>query len=275
MARRSLAAVFVFLAVLLWISPQAGATGNYEVTRVLGELRSLNDSDFAQVVTWARTTTLRPTFVFTPAQAAENNILALHPANRDPILSWLRGHGRSALYALLLTDADVGPRRAGVDGGQIVPPAVAISPWRELTLATGTLGAQSAGDIQIVAGFAAAKKDGTGATACITFRNLSAKNANRIVVEFPLMNADAAELGVLTLDRRGTFSPNIDIAGYATIADLSGNTIGPRGRSDNCASLSTGVAAIPILSARYASYRLTRVEYTDGTVWTPPAGAGR
>jgi len=274
MVRRWFAAVVCVVAIV-WTCAPARATGNYDVTRVLTELRSLSDAEFAHVVSWSRAGTGRPGFVFSKVDAAENNILALHPANRDPILSWLRGHGRSALHALSLSDADIGPRRGGIDGHQIAASATQPSPWRELTLATASLQPAPSGDVKVVRGFAAAKKDGTGASACITFRNVGTKVANRLVVEFPLLNAESLETGVLTLDRHGTFSPNVDIAGYDDVGDLSGNSMGPRGRADNCATLSVGVAAVPILTARFATYRITRVEYTDGGVWTPPENARR
>jgi len=259
----------VALALAVLVPSFAGATGNYDVTRVLTELRSLNDADFGRVASWSRSGATRPPFVFSSIEAAENNIIWLHPANRDPVLAWLRGHGRSALHRLGLSDAEIGPRRSAVDGGGVPIAVGPPNPWRALKLASASLQPAASGDIRVLRGFAAAKNDGTGAAACVSFRNVGTKVANRVLFQFPLVNDEGTELGVLTLDRKGTFSPNVDIVGYDDTGDLAGNTIGHGGRADNCAILSSGVAAMPILAARFASYRVTRVEYTDGSSWTP------
>ena len=73
-------------------------------------------------------------------------------------------------------------------------------------------------------------------------------------------------VGTFTLDRRGTFSPGIDINGYSGLSDWASGG-GNRGYADNCTTLSRNMAALPILSARFATYSVQRVEYADGTSW--------
>ncbi len=112
------------------------------------------------------------------------------------------------------------------------------------------------------------RRDGTEATACISFKNLDPRTATRVLFTFPLFNGNGVRLASLELDRRGTFSQGIAIEGYSSLGDqLSGG--GNRGYADNCTTLNTGMAALPILSAKYATYAVKRVEYADGTVWTP------
>ncbi len=43
-----------------------------------------------------------------------------------------------------------------------------------------------------------------------------------------------------------------------------------RRNDENCTGVSVGVAALPLLVARFATYRVVRVEYADGTSWAPP-----
>jgi hypothetical protein len=71
------------------------------------------------------------------------------------------------------------------------------------------------------------------------------------------------------MDRRGTFSPGIDINGWDSLASWQRGS--NRGYDENCTGINMSVAAFPLLAARFVSYRILRVEYTDGTVWTPAA----
>src|SRR4051794_18216564 len=93
----SLAALVVLALVLGTAYARAQDTNN--IVRVLNEIRGLSDVEYGQLTGWAKSGTPRPAFTFSKVEQTENNILQLHSADRDPILSWLRGHGRSALHA--------------------------------------------------------------------------------------------------------------------------------------------------------------------------------
>lgn len=71
----------------------------------------------------------------------------------------------------------------------------------------------------------------------------------------------------LTLDRRGTFSPGIGIMTYDSLQDFVQSGFGNRSFADNCATVQDGIAAVPILTARYATYRMMRVVRADGSTW--------
>ena len=73
-------------------------------------------------------------------------------------------------------------------------------------------------------------------------------------------------MGTLQLDRRGEFSPGIDINGWGSLKAWQ-DGVGHRGYGDNCTLQQQGVAAAPILHAASVVYHVTRVEYDDGTVW--------
>ena len=116
-------------------------------------------------------------------------------------------------------------------------------------------------------GFAAAMRDGTRAVTCVSFKNVGPQAATRVVFIFTLLYSDGQTGGELILDRQATFSPNVGVMSYGSYADWVNQESANRGYAQNCATVSNGVAALPILAARYATYRVTRVEYVDGSSW--------
>ncbi|HEY8311873.1 MAG TPA: hypothetical protein VIG47_15020 [Gemmatimonadaceae bacterium] len=239
--------------------------------KVLTSLRNLPESQFATVTHWARNGTPRPTtlgkpsFQISPEDWAELAILDLTPPDRRAVLDWLRGGGRSALRARGASDSDIGSRNP-VGIRPVAAPTP--NPYRLLEFGSPTLGGPPPGNIAILDGWLAVKRDGRGAHACISFKNLSSLTATRVQIELPMVDDAGAQLGDLQLDRRGTFSTGVDIHGWDSLKSWQG-AIGNRGFNDNCAGVSTAVAAFPLLAARYATYRILRVEYADGTAWTP------
>ncbi|HEY1653489.1 MAG TPA: hypothetical protein VGF86_00070 [Candidatus Tumulicola sp.] len=147
-------------------------------------------------------------------------------------------------------------------------PSPTPNPYRQLNFASATLGASSAGNVDVLGGFAAAKRDGKAAVVCVSFKNVSSLVARRVVFEFPILGRQGRELGTMQLDRRGEFSPGIAINGWQSLGDWQGG-IGHRGYGDNCTSLQQGMASEPLLRAATVSYRIVRVEYDDGSSWAP------
>lgn len=162
------------------------------------------------------------------------------------MIGWLQGKGRAPLYARGATDDEIGAKY------RLVSPVPSPVPngWRGLLLTEDGAGAQNR--VQISGAYARARRDGTAAIACVNVRNVARVSATRVVVEFPLLSAGGETLGDLTIDRRGEFPPNVTVA-------------------DACTRQQSAEPALPLLQARLASYRITRIEYTDGTVWPPGA----
>ncbi|HUN29498.1 MAG TPA: hypothetical protein VMV65_06805 [Alphaproteobacteria bacterium] len=233
---------------------------------VLTEMQQLSQSDFNTLVSWAKNGTPAPFSNFFQPDKTMSDILALGDKDRQAVLWWLQGNGRSALYARGASDYQIGPRRAPVDQPAATPTPAA---WREIPLASATLEGGVQGQIQILGGFAAVKRDGTAAIACVSFKNLAPLTARRVIVEFPLLDAQGNSLGSLTLDRNGEFSSNVSISTYMNFATWQQGGIGPRGYADNCIQKTLPTPAVPLLQARTASYRVMRVEYDNGTVWPP------
>jgi hypothetical protein len=241
------------------------AEASQALQNVLSEMRGLSNSDFQQVTAWARNGAPKPFMSSFQPQRTQADILDLGRDDRDAVLYWLRGSGRAALYGRGATDAMIGSRQPA--SGPVATPTP--NPWRELPLASASLDSDVVGQIKILGGFAAAERNGKGAIACISFENLAPKKANNVVFEFPLLSADGAELGKLTLDRRGEFSPNVAIRAFDSMSSWQSGSIGPRGRADNCIQRNLAMAAVPILEARASGYRVVKVTYDDGTSWPP------
>ncbi len=258
-------ALLAVIAGLFMASPSANADVSNTLRQTLATLRGLGGQSFGSVAQWARNGAPQVVFPVADYEQAETQILSLPGDDRQAVLWWLQGNGRSALYARGATDDMIGPLRAGVDSGATPAPALQ---WRDLRLASPTLGATGSGaQIVLLNGFAAAMLDGRRAVACVSFKNVAPQAATRVIFIFTLLNSDGRTGGELTLDRQGTFSPNIGIMSYDSYSDWVSHQSINRGYAQNCATVSNGVAAVPILTARYVTYRVTRVEYVDGSSW--------
>jgi len=268
-ARVSRSLFVIFAAVVLAIGfasmQTARAAPSDELGQVLSTVRSLFTTDFDHLVEWAHNGTPRTDDPSFQPEKVENQILDLDYQDRDAILSWLRGHGRDALYSQGASDSDIGPRKS-VD--RDAAPKPTPNPWRNIPLASNSLDAAPRGNIQILGGFAAIKKDGTATIVCVSFKNLDTRVADRIVFTFPLLDGNGDNLGTLTLDRSGEFSPNVDIDSFNSMETWQAGGIGPtRAMMDGCIQRNLPTAALPLLQARTAGYRVAAVHYVDGSSW--------
>jgi hypothetical protein len=270
MIRRGPFAALALAAVLAgaFVLPgNAQSTPSRALGNVLAEMRGLSDNDFLTLTNWARSGAAAPFPTSSQPQATMTDILNLAGDDRNAVLSWLQGNGRSALYSRGAQDSDIGSREPG---GRVTPTPTPGA-WRNLPLAATSLNGNVQGNINVIGGFAAAKRDGTAVIACVSFANVAPQTATHVVFDFPLLDANGQEVGKLTLDRTGEFSSNVQIMSYATMNEWVSGSIGPRSRIDNCVQRQMGTAAIPILQARVAGYRVVRVTYADGSVWPSPA----
>lgn len=264
----SAAGLAALLALALVAAQSARADNASGALRgALYAVRQLSDPSFAQVVSWARAgaPSVAP-FPTRDYEAAELQIQNLGTDDRNAAMSWFNGNGRGALYSRGATDKQIGSR----DPSSVPSATATPGAWRDLKLATATLNSGTPpSKIVVINGFVAAKRDGKSAMACVSFKNVANAAATRVVFEFPLLDSNGQQLGVITLDRHGMFSPNIDINTYDSFSDWVNGRGVNAGYADNCATVDNGVAALPILTARFASYRITHVEYADGTNWAP------
>src|SRR5580693_7707602 len=97
--------LIVVAALAIAIPRPAVAAPSPALVKALTSLKNLSDAQFDVVVRWARngaprpSTLGRPSFQISPEDWVEVAILDLQTPDRQAVLDWLRGGGRSALYA--------------------------------------------------------------------------------------------------------------------------------------------------------------------------------
>jgi hypothetical protein len=248
-------AVVLTLAGILVNGTHANASPSSDLGSVLSNIRDFLSIDFDNLVEWAKhdaPVPENPTFSLEKTEAAIDD---LDSADRDAVLSWLRGNGRSKLHDRGASDSDIGPIRSSIESAPSTP-----NPYRSVPLASNSLDTSPQQQIQVLGGFAAVKKDGTGAVVCVSFKNVDPRVAHHVVIDFPFLDGGGAVAGTLTLDRTGEFSPNIDIRSFESLAAWQGG-MGPHSQNDGCVVKNLPTAAIPILQARAVGFRITHVDY--------------
>lgn len=240
----------------------AVATPDAALVSVLNEMRTLSDNEFRKLFRWANSDPLYPP-VSPPSQPdqTEEDILALPKLDKRAVLAWLQGKGRSELYARGATDDQIGHMYRLLSPAPSAPP----NAWRALPIARGAYSRELQGNTEILGSFVAVSGDGTGAVACVTFKNLARSPATRVMVDFLFFSADGQRLGDLMLDRRGQFPQNATIQGYGTLSELQSET---DPRTDNCVQEQLTSPALPYLQARLAGFVVVRAEYADGHIFT-------
>lgn len=242
----------------------ARADASAALKGVLTTLQGLSNGQFHEVASWARNNGSPPLYAVNPVQSAEMQVGSLNYNDGQAVLQWLRGNGRYGLYNRGASDWEIGGRNPSSSPAPTPTP----NPYRQLELTTATLGTQTSGSIAVLGGFAAASRDGKTALACVSFQNNAPVAATSVTFNFSLLDANGNTVGTLTLDRKGTFSAGIGIMSWSSFNDWNGGQgFSNRAYNDNCAKISNGVAALPIIQARFVTYTISNVTYADGTTW--------
>lgn len=255
--------VFAVLLVLATISVYAQSRA---LVTTLTTLRSLGNDSFQQVVWWSSSPT-DPNITVPDWNNAEHQIMQLKHKDRDAVIAWLNGKGRQGLYARGATDKQIGPSRISDNGSSSSPGTVPLTDYRIMPLSSPTLDATTTGNVQVTGGFALVKKDATMAAICVSFVNHAPQVAGSVQFAFPLMDKQGDALTTLSFTRTGTFSPNVAINGPRDANSYLNGAFGPRGAYDNCLVVKPGMAALPLAQARFVSYKVTGVQYVNGSRW--------
>jgi hypothetical protein len=260
---RPLAASFA-LALLVTgaivLSPGARAASP-ALTGVLSEIGNLTQSQFDSMVAWARNGAPAPSGN-SPVANAQRDVLNLGRDDRVATLYWLAGLGRSQLYARGVADWQIGSRDpSGAAAASPTP-----NPWRSVPLASTVLGGDVQRNVSIKSAFAAVTTDGSSFIACFSFRNMAPQVAKEIDISIPLFGGNGQQLGTIQFVRTGTFSPNIDINSYPSLAAWQGGTVGPASRMDGCVRKTYGTPQLALLQLSYASYTVSNVVYAGSSM---------
>jgi hypothetical protein len=248
-------AAMMIVAGFFALGAHAVASPSSELGAVLSNIRFMGNIDFDRLVDWAKHDGSTPSDTTFQPQKTEAMIVDLSYGDRDAVMSWLRGDGRGKLHAAGASDGDIGSIRKSIEAAPSTP-----NPWRAIPLAAGSIDQGPQMGIQVLGGFAAVKKDGTGAIVCLSFKNIDPRVAKHVVIEFPIITAGGGDGGSLVLDRSGEFSPNVDIRAFESLANWQSGA-GPRSQNDGCIGKSLPTAAIPFLQAQAAGYHVTAVDY--------------
>lgn len=236
------------------------------VYQVLSSLQALGNTSFEKVVAWAHRGAPAAFGAF-DYQQAEAAINALGSSQRSAVLQWLTGNGRWALYALGVPNSAIGPARPGADSPL---PTASPNPWRELQFVTDSLGDPAVpGPIQVSGGFGAARRDGKSVMGCVTFTNTAPQAATSIVFSFSLKDGNGNLVGTIPFVRTGTFSTGIGIHTWDSFSSWNSG-LANGGYAANCVTKNSGVAALPIIEARFMTYSVRSVTFADGTTWQQP-----
>jgi hypothetical protein len=128
--------------------------------------------------------------------------------------------------------------------------------------------AKPQGDIQVIDGWGAIKRNSKGAIFCLSFRNNAELTATRVVFELPIVGASGATVAKVELDTHGTFPTGTVIPTWENLAQWRAQAGDPK-NNENCKILSTPASVFPVMFAHAFSYRVVRIEYANGHVLTP------
>lgn len=123
--------------------------------------------------------------------------------------------------------------------------------------------------IDYVDAWTAVKRDGTAGWTCLSFKNTAGVAATQVYFSFLILNRDHDVIDSGHLDRKGTFSPGVEIHGYHNVAEWA-ERVGPRAYRDNCVSWDPEGeprALQSYLHGFYYTIRVKRIEYADGSTW--------
>jgi hypothetical protein len=116
--RRSILASLLFVALLLWSRASAQPLLTPALpppsSELLAALAAARFGPMTALVAWA--TRAQPSDASGgPLQALETQVMNLAPGDRDALLYWLQSHGRAALHARGVSDAQIGPAYFSID----------------------------------------------------------------------------------------------------------------------------------------------------------------
>jgi len=284
--KRQLLAVILSIAVVSVSAVAAadqstsGTSGSPspQLLKILQGIQELDSTGLLAIHVWASyARPYLPSPNLTPLDQIETDILVkLAPAERTAILSWLDRGGRSKLYALGVTDADIGPCTDDIDAASCNSAAssagsgtgAAPPSFRDLPF-TLVPGANDSGGVSIERGFAMVKIDATSETHCLTFKNVGSKKIDAVTFVYKIhaQNGEVVDAGSNL--RAGNFDPGAEVPGVASATDFAAmrSDSPEKDQLANCWTRTTQMATPALLRAAYITVGVVSITYDDGTHW--------
>ncbi len=127
-------------------------------------------------------------------------------------------------------------------------------------------------NIEFLSGYGSLDERGASIDICVNFRNTAPVAATVINVTYTIVGADGSNYGVIPFVRKGSFGTGVVIEGFKFPEQYLQYHSMNHNLYDNCAMHYTREAPFYNPAWHHVTYRVTSVEYADGTRWiAPPA----
>ena len=272
----------ILLALVLLGAAQAAPSASLE--QILASIEHFDDASLIALSYWASYPNPQaPDTPLTDLDRVQVKALTLAPPERDALFSWLDHGGRTKLYALGVTDNDIGPCQALIDLGcrkpqssvaeslaqggagtnsAAAPPAIR----RDLLFAIAGA-ASSASGITLERGFAVMDTSSDMLTHCVTFRNTTAKTAAALTLTYAILGRSGEVLTAGSDILVGSFTAGSEIKAPQTFDEFAQVSLAGSVPT-NCWKKSLAATDPVLQRAAGLTIGVTSVTYEDGTHWS-------
>jgi hypothetical protein len=234
---------------------------------LLAQISHFDDASLLAMSSWASYENPQPPDTpISDLDEAEVQALKLAPAEQDALFAWLEHAGRTKLYALGLTDNQIGPCQPLIDqnGCKHPTPVVALSAMpRDLTFRAD---AQPDSGVEVSGGFASVSADAISFTHCIAFKNATQKTMAAITFTYRMLAPSGIVLGAGSDVVVGSFLAGSQTESPASLEALQSLTAS--GVPPNCWTKMVPPLDPALLHATVFSVGVASVTYEDGTHWS-------
>lgn len=276
---RHLAVIFLSLALLGAAQVQPSTT----LTQILASIAHFDDASRIAISYWASYPNPQaPDTPLTDLDQVQTKFLTLAPAEREALVTWLTHGGRAKLYALGVTDRDIGACQPLIDPkscrntptlGLAQPnPGSAQSlsasgGQRDLAFSASS-DASAASGIAVERGFAWLDPNTGTFTHCITFRNTATKTAAAVTLTYKILAQSGDVLTAGSDILVGSFTAGEEIAGPSSFSELESMQSSDQSPPSNCWTRSSGAQDPVLQHASRFIIGVASVTYEDGTHWS-------
>ena len=277
---RHLAVISLSLALLGAGQLQPSAA----LTQSLATIAHFDDASRIAISYWASYPNPQaPDTPLTDLDRVQTKVLTLAPAERDALFTWLTHGGREKLYALGVTDRDIGPCQPLIDPKSChTSPALGLAQstpsastrafsttggQRDLTF-SATSDASAASGIALERGFASVDADAGTLTHCISFRNTTQKTVAALTLTYKILSQSGDVLTAGADIVVGSFTAGEEIAGPSSFGEFQGTQSSGHPSPPNCWIRSSSAQDAVLQRAARFTVGVASVTYEDGSHWS-------
>ncbi len=254
------------------------------LTQSLATIAHFDDASRIAISYWASYPNPQaPDTPLTDLDRVQTKVLTLAPAERDALFTWLTHGGREKLYALGVTDRDIGPCQPLIDAKSChTSPALGLaqsSPsasarafsttggQRDLAF-SATSDASAASGIALERGFASVDADAGTLTHCISFRNTTQKTVAALTLTYKILSQSGDVLTAGADIVVGSFTAGEEIAGPSSFGEFQGTQSSGHPSPPNCWIRSSSAQDAVLQRAARFTVGVASVTYEDGSHWS-------